>query len=68
MALARNMGTADRLLRSIVAVVLAVAAFVGNLPSPWPIVLGIAAVVLLLTSFVGVCPMYLPLRISTRKQ
>ncbi len=62
------MGTADRVIRTIVAILIGVLYFTGKISGTLAIVLGIVAVIFLLTSFVGICPLYKILGISTRKQ
>ena len=64
----KNMGTADRLIRTILAIGIAVLYFTGRISGRLAIILGVVAVVFLLTSFVGRCPGYLPLGLSTRKE
>lgn len=63
----KNMGTVDRVLRTLVAVGIGVLYYMGKISGTWAIVLGAFAVVFLLTSFVARCPLYLPLGISSRK-
>jgi hypothetical protein len=62
----KNMGTVDRVIRVILAAVVAVLFATGQLSGTAAIVLGILAVVFLLTSLVGFCPLYFPFKISTR--
>jgi len=64
----KNMGTVDRLVRTLIALGVAVLYFTGLIGGTTAIVLGAFAVVFLLTSFVSFCPLYLPLGISTRKR
>jgi Inner membrane protein YgaP-like, transmembrane domain len=64
----KNMGTADRSIRTLLAVAIVVLYFTGKISGTLAIVLGIFAVALLLSSFVGWCPSYVPLRLSTRKR
>lgn len=63
----KNMGTVDRTLRVLAAIVIGVLLFTGTLEGTLAIVLGIAAVLLLLTSLMATCPAYFPLNLSTRK-
>lgn len=63
----KNMGSADRIIRTIVAIALGVLILTGQVAGTLAIVLGLLAVILLATSAVSTCPLYLPLRISTRK-
>jgi small-conductance mechanosensitive channel len=64
----KNMGTIDRLTRTILAVVVAVLYFTKQITGVAAIVLGILAIIFLLTSAVGFCPLYVPFKISTRKK
>jgi hypothetical protein len=63
----KNMGTADRAIRTLVALAVAVLYFTGRISGTVAIVLGIVAVAFLVTSLVGWCPGYLPFGLSTRK-
>lgn len=62
-----NMGMADRGIRAILAVLVGVLYFTGQISGWAAIILGIFAVIFLATSCVGYCPLYTPLRISTKK-
>jgi len=62
-----NMGTLDRVLRTVVALVIAALYYTGKISGTVAIVLGAFAVIFLLTSFVSFCPLYTPLGISTVK-
>ena len=64
----RNMGSVDRVVRSLIAVGIGVLYFTGVISGTVAVVLGALAVVNLLTSFVAWCPVYAPLGISTCKQ
>jgi len=63
-----NMGTTDRTIRLIIAVIIAALYFGGQISGTVAIVLVIVAVAFLVTSLIGWCPVYLPFGISTRKQ
>ena len=63
----KNMGGVDRIIRIILAVVVAVLFITGQLTGLVALILGIIALIFLLTSAVGFCPLYLPFKISTRK-
>jgi hypothetical protein len=65
--MSKNMGTADRVIRTLLAVVIGALYFMNVISGTVAIVLGIVAVIFLLTSFVGSCPAYIPFKISTRK-
>lgn len=58
----RNMGTADRLLRGIVGLVLISLVFIGP-KTAW----GWIGLIPLVTALIGWCPVYLPLGIKTCK-
>ena len=60
-----NMGSADRIIRMIIAVVIGVLYFTGIVEGTLGIVLLILAAVFLLTSFISFCPLYAPFGIST---
>lgn len=64
----KNMGIADRTVRTILAVVIAILYFTNQITGVAAIILGIFAVVFLLTSFMSFCPLYLPLKLSTMKK
>lgn len=68
MKLNQNMGTLDRIIRLIIAAVIAVLYFTGNLSGLAAIILGILAVIFVATSLIGFCPLYLPFGLSTRKK
>ena len=64
----KNMGTADRTIRVLVAVGIGVLYFTGVVSGTVATVLAIFAVVFLLTSAAATCPAYLPFGLSTRKE
>ncbi len=64
----RNMGIADRIIRAVVAVVVAVLYATGQLSPVASIVLGILAVVFRVTAAVGSCPLYLVFGLSTKRR
>jgi len=64
-AMKANMGSADRIIRMIIAVVIGVLYFTGIVEGTLGIVLLILAAVFLLTSFISFCPLYAPFGIST---
>jgi len=63
-----NMGSVDRIIRVILAVVIAVLYFTKQITGTVAIILGILAIIFVLTSLIGVCPLYLPFKISTKKK
>jgi hypothetical protein len=60
-----NMGSADRLIRFVMAVIFAILFFTETVSGTLGIVLMTLAVVLVLTSFVSFCPLYAPFGINT---
>jgi len=64
----KNMGTVDRIIRVLLAAVVAVLYFTGQITGALAVILGILAVIFLATSVVGICPLYMPFKLSTRKQ
>lgn len=60
-----NMGQTDRIIRLIVAAVIAVLFFTKVITGTLAIVLLVLAGIFLLTSWIGTCPAYLPFGIST---
>jgi hypothetical protein len=60
-----NMGTIDRIVRVLIAVVVAVLYFTKVIDGVLAIVLGVVAGILLLTSVVGFCGLYTLLGINT---
>lgn len=64
----KNMGLVDRLLRIVVAAVIAYLYITGAIAGWLAVVLGIIAVVFLVTSAMGFCPAYLPFKITTCKK
>ena len=61
------MGSADRLVRLIVAVLVAVLYYNGTIAGTLGIVLLVLAGIFVLTSLVSFCPLYKPLGINTCK-
>ena len=61
----KNMGTADRAIRVIVAVVIAALFFTNVISGVLGIVLLVLAGVFVLTSLVSTCPLYMPFGLST---
>ncbi len=61
----KNMGNTDRIIRFIIAAVIAGLYFTGTITGTLGIVLLVLAGVFLLTSFIGFCPLYAPFGFST---
>ena len=65
----KNMGNIDKMLRVLIAVVIAVLYFATDLiPETLGIVLLVLAGVFVLTSFISFCPLYAPFGLSTCKK
>lgn len=61
----KNMGSADRIIRVIIAAVMGVLYFTGTITGTLGIVLLILAAVFVLTSLISFCPLYVPFGIRT---
>jgi len=62
----KNMGTFDKAVRIILAIIVVVLYLSNIISGTLAIVLLIFAGIFILTSFVSFCPLYLPFGISTR--
>jgi hypothetical protein len=63
-----NMGTADKVVRILVAIVIAGLYYANIISGTLAIILLVLAGIFILTSFMSFCPLYLPFGISTRKR
>ena len=54
----KNMGSPDRIIRTILATVFVVLYFTGTVTGTWGIILLVLAGVFILTSLIGMCPLY----------
>jgi len=63
----KNMSLFDRILRTVVAVIIAVLYFTKVLTGTLGIILLVMAGIFLLTSIIGFCPLYVPFGINSRK-
>lgn len=61
----KNMGTADQVIRTLTAIVIALLYYYDAITGTLGIVLLVLAGVFLLTSFVGFCPLYTLFGLST---
>ncbi|MFN8298477.1 MAG: DUF2892 domain-containing protein [Chitinophagales bacterium] len=61
----KNMGSLDRILRLVVAAIIAALYFTNVITGTLGIVLLVLAVVFVLTSMISFCPLYLPFGINT---
>jgi len=64
----KNMGTADKIIRILVALVIIGLYFMHQISGTLAIVGLILSGIFILTSFISFCPLYLPFGISTRKK
>jgi len=64
----KNMGTIDRIIRTVLAVIVAILIFTGQISGVAAIILGIFAVIFLITSAIGFCPLYTLFKFSTLKK
>jgi hypothetical protein len=63
-----NMSMFDRVVRLVLAAVVAALYFTNFITGTWAIVLGIVAVALALTALVGYCPIYALVGFSTKER
>ena len=63
----KNMGTIDKAIRILVAVVVVILFFTGVISGILSIILLVLASVFLLTSLIGFCTLYKPLGLTTDK-
>ena len=63
----KNMGTLDRVIRTVVALIIVGLYLAGRISGTVAVLLGIVAAVFLVTSSIGTCPGYLPFGFSTRR-
>ncbi|MFZ1982325.1 MAG: DUF2892 domain-containing protein [Smithella sp.] len=61
----KNMGTIDRAIRILLAIVVIILCINGSITGIAAIILGILAFVFIVTSLIGFCPLYALLKIST---
>lgn len=63
-----NMGTADKAIRILAAILIGILYFTNQISGTLAIILLIIAVIFIITSFISFCPLYWPFGISTRKK
>ena len=63
----KNMGSVDKVIRILVAVVIAILFFTHVIEGTLGIVLMVLAGVFVLVSLIGFCPLYLPFGLNTVK-
>ncbi|PZX94728.1 DUF2892 domain-containing protein [Flavobacterium aquariorum] len=64
----KNMGATDKLIRSIIGIIIAILYYSGIITGTLAIVLLAFAIIFLLTSFISFCPLYTLLGINTNKK
>jgi hypothetical protein len=64
----KNMGTVDKVIRILVAVVVVALYFTNVISGTLGIILLVLAAVFVLTSVFSTCPLYMPFGLSTRKK
>jgi uncharacterized membrane protein YtjA (UPF0391 family) len=63
----KNMGTADRIIRIIVAVIIGALYYSDKISGTAAIIALVVAGIFILTSFISFCPLYFPFGIKTNK-
>ena len=63
-----NMGTVDRAVRIIIALVVGVLFYLGIIKGTVGYIIMGVAIIFVVTSFISVCPLYMPFGISTKKK
>lgn len=66
--MSKNVGSADRIIRFVLALVFVGLIVTGTVSGWLAIVLGILAAVFVVTAAIGFCPLYAPFHLSTRKE
>jgi hypothetical protein len=64
----KNMGTVDKAIRILVAVVVVILFFTKVISGTLAIILLILSGVFIVTSFLSFCPLYLPFGLNTKKK
>jgi len=64
----KNMGTVDKVIRILVAVIILVLYFTHVITGILAVFLLVLAGVFVVTSLIGTCPLYMPFSLSTRKK
>ena len=64
----KNMGTVDKVIRVLVAVIVLVLYFTHVISGTLAVILLILAGVFIVTSLIGTCPLYLPFGLNTGKK
>jgi fatty acid desaturase len=64
----KNMGSADRVIRVMLAALVAVLYFTNIISGTTAIILAVLAIVFVATSLMSFCPLYLPFGLSTLRK
>ena len=64
----KNMGTIDKIVRIIIALIIVLLYVANKIEGTTAIVLLILSGIFILTSFISFCPLYFPLGITTAKK
>ena len=64
----KNMGTADKIIRIILALVMVILYVTGMIPGILGIILIALSAIFVITSLVSFCPLYLPFGLSTLRK
>lgn len=64
----KNMGTVDKVIRILVAVVVVILYFTNVISGTLGIILLVLSAIFVVTSILSICPLYMPFGISTRKK
>jgi uncharacterized membrane protein len=68
MKMKKNMGTIDKVIRILIAVVIVILYFTHVISGVLAIILLALSAIFIVTSLLGFCPLYLPFGWSTRKK
>ena len=63
-----NMGTIDRLIRIVLAIIIGALYYTNTLTGTLGLVLVVLAIIFVATSLIGFCPLYLPFGLSTLRK
>ncbi len=64
----KNMGTADRIIRILIAAVIIALYFAHIINGTIAVILLALSAIFILTGFISLCPLYLPFGISTKSK
>ncbi len=64
----QNMGTIDRAVRTVLAIIAIILFVTDQITGTAATVILVMAIIFLVTSVIGFCPVYVPFKISTNKK